>query len=432
MKDSFLSKHPWLLTLLAGLAAFGTYSCMYAFRKAFAAGTYNHLTLAGIDYKVWLVFAQILGYALSKFYGIKFVSEIKTHQRIQAILGFIGFSWLALAGFALCPAPYNLFFMFLNGLPLGMIWGLVFSFLEGRKNTEFMGAVMATSMIFASGFVKTVALQLRHLTGFSEFWIPFLTGLVFLLPLILCVYLLSLIPPPSAEDQKLRTQRQPMDAEARRKFLRYFFPGIVLTIFIYVQLTVVGDLRDNFEIEIWKTLGYTGSSHIYTQVDMLVSLVVLVVLSLLILVKNNLKAFVYMHGLIIGSFLLIGLSTWLFNSHQLSLTVWMTTAGVGLYMAYVPYNALFFERMIATFRYQSNVAFVMYLADSMGYLASIGILFVHEFSDLSISWGQFYNRSLIGISIMGSLSALFSLLYFQKKYAKSRHESVPSLTSVTT
>ena len=65
------------------------------------------------------------GYALSKFIGVKAISEIAPVRRALAILGLIALAWLALIAFALLPAPWNVAAMFFNGLPLGMIWGLV-------------------------------------------------------------------------------------------------------------------------------------------------------------------------------------------------------------------------------------------------------------------------------------------------------------------
>lgn len=52
-------------------AAFSTYLCTYAFRKPFTAATYDDLALGGVDYKTLLVIAQVAGYALSKFVGIR-------------------------------------------------------------------------------------------------------------------------------------------------------------------------------------------------------------------------------------------------------------------------------------------------------------------------------------------------------------------------
>src|SRR5277367_6459967 len=112
-----------LLSIMAAVSAFGAYTSMYAFRKAFAAGTFTGQQYFHVDYKVWLVIAQILGYTLSKFYGIKFIAELKPGQRAKSILLLIGIAWLALLFFAITPAPYNIIFLFINGFPLGLIWG---------------------------------------------------------------------------------------------------------------------------------------------------------------------------------------------------------------------------------------------------------------------------------------------------------------------
>src|ERR1700733_2621410 len=193
-----VAKWPYpVLSVMAAVSAFGAYSSMYAFRKAFAAGTFSGQQYFHIDYKVWLVIAQLIGYTLSKFYGIKFIAELKHNQRAKSIFGLIGFAWLALLLFAIVPAPYNIVCLFLNGFPLGMIWGLVFSYLEGRKTTEFMAAVLSVSLIFASGFVKRQGLGLMHTFGVSQFWMPFLTAAMFAIPLILFVFFLELMPEPT-------------------------------------------------------------------------------------------------------------------------------------------------------------------------------------------------------------------------------------------
>lgn len=401
----------WVVSVMAAVSAFGAYTSMYAFRKAFAAGTYPGQQYLHVDYKVWLVIAQIVGYTLSKFYGIRFIAEVKGAKRGLTILVLVGISWLALLGFALVPAPYNIVFLFVNGFPLGLIWGLVFGYLEGRRSTEFMAAVLSISLIFGSGFVKTIGQTLIHVYHVSEYNMPFFTGALFVLPLVLFVFMLELMPPQTPQDKLLRAERAPMNAQERKNFIIRFLPGIILTLIIYVLLTIMRDVRDNFEVEIWNSLGIKDRS-IYTKIDTQISVIVLVAMSLLILVRKNLRAFSIIHLFIIGGCVLVGASTMLFSLKLIGPVTWMTCAGLGLYLGYVPYNAIFFERMIATFHYKSNVGFIMYVADSMGYLGSVSVLLVKEFARPNISWGEFFKEGVLIVALVGGLCGILSLIYF--------------------
>jgi hypothetical protein len=414
------------LSLMAAISAFGAYTCMYSFRKAFTAGTYTGHEYLHIDYKVWLVIAQIIGYTLSKFYGIRFISEVTHGNRAKSILLFIGVAWLALLGFAVVPAPYNIIFLFVNGLPLGMIWGLIFGYIEGRRSTEFMAAVMSISLIFASGFVKTVGRMLMTVFHINEYHMPFATGAIFVLPLLLFIFCLELLPPPNAEDKLLRAERVPMTGADRKRFIIRFFPGVVLTVISYIMLTVMRDVRDNFEVEIWAGLGIKTTS-IYASIDSLISVIVLTILSLLILIKRNLFAFGIIHFLIIGGYLLVGGSTILFNLHIIGPVSWMTMVGLGLYLGYVPYNAVFFERLIAVFKYRSNVGFVMYVADAISYLGSVTILLVKELNGGAISWLTFFNKGAMIVALIGSVTTVLSLLYFMQSATSKKNKAVEVL-----
>ncbi|SEP19223.1 DUF5690 family protein [Mucilaginibacter sp. OK283] len=421
-----VAKWPYsLLSVMAAVSAFGLYTSMYAFRKAFAAGTFTGQQYLHIDYKVWLVIAQVVGYTFSKFYGIRFIAEVNAKNRGRYILTLIGIAWGALLCFAFVPAPWNIVFLFINGFPLGLIWGLVFGYLEGRRSTEFMAAVLSISLIFASGFVKTVGRTLLTVFHVNEFHMPFLTGAIFVLPLLLFVFFMELMPAPTPEDISLRAERSPMNAAERKAFLMRFLPGIILTIIIYVLLTIMRDVRDNFEVEIWADLGIKSNS-IYTGIDSIISVIVLVGISLLILVKKNLRAFSIVHLFIIGGCVLVGGATLLFSLKIIGPVTWMTMAGLGLYMGYVPYNAIFFDRMIATFNYRSNVGFIMYIADSMGYLGSVSILFIKELGRPTISWGVFFKEGVMIVAIVGGICGVLSLLYFLQSAKSSQNSKFKS------
>jgi hypothetical protein len=153
--------------------------------------------------------------------------------------------------------------------------------------------------------------------------------------------------------------------------------------------------------------------------------VVLAAVSLLILIKQNLRAFSIIHLMIIGGCILIGAGTILFNLKIIGPMAWMTMAGMGLYLGYVPYNAIFFERMIASFHYKSNVGFLIYVADSMGYLGSVTVLLVKELGRPAISWAEFFKEGVLVVGAVGGLCATLSLIYFLKSAHKQNSGPVP-------
>src|SRR5579859_7721190 len=190
LRDAMSRAHPVVFTCVAGLAGFLAYFAMYAFRKPFTAATFDavpgwHLAL---DYKIALVVAQVAGYALSKFIGVKVISEIQPEKRAGAIIGLIGLSWVALLGFALIPAPWNVVTLFLNGLPLGMIWGLVYGFMEGRRVSEVLAAMLCASFIISSGVDKSVGVWLMQSWHVDRFWMPAATGALFMPVLLVSVF----------------------------------------------------------------------------------------------------------------------------------------------------------------------------------------------------------------------------------------------------
>ena len=79
--------HPTVFSTYCIVAAFGTYFCMYGFRKPFTAAAYEQQELFGVGLKSVLVISQLLGYMLSKFIGIRVVSEMHGDRRAVAIIG---------------------------------------------------------------------------------------------------------------------------------------------------------------------------------------------------------------------------------------------------------------------------------------------------------------------------------------------------------
>ncbi len=400
-------------------AAFITYCSMYAFRKPFTAGVYADMQLWGIDYKIILITTQVLGYMLSKFIGIKVVSEMTPQRRIISILLLIGTAWAALFLFAVTPYPYNFVWLFFNGIPLGMIWGIVFSFLEGRRNTELLGAGMASSFIVASGLVKSVGKALIENYGISEFWMPFLTGMIFVPTLLVGVWMLGKIPPPTEEDEAERTERVPMNGAQRRAFFLSFAPGIIFMVLVYMALTIFRDLRDNFAVELWANLGYAEAPEVLLTAEIPIAISVFAIIAFMIVIKNNHLAFFANLGIIMLGGLLLVITTYLFQRGLLYPAAWMILVGFGMYLSYVSYHTMLFERWIALFRYKSNIGFLMYIVDAFGYLGSVGILFYKNFSSKDVNWLVFISNISYVIGGVTIILSLLAFIYFRIKHKRS-------------
>ena len=405
---------PLVFTVVAGAAGFCAYFSMYAFRKPFTAATFEHVSgwSFALDYKIALVIAQAIGYALSKLVGVKIISELDPARRGLAILTLIGAAWLALVAFALTPAPWNVAALFFNGLPLGLIWGLVFGYMEGRRVSEVLGATLCASFILSSGVVKSVGAWLLDGVHVSPFWMPAVTGAAFAPLLFGSVWVLGQLPAPDAEDESQRVRRAPMSATERAAFLKVYAPGVVLLVLAYVLLTAFRDFRDNFAAEIWNGLGYGHEAGIFTASELPVAVISLAALGAVMVVRDNLQALMVIHAIVFAGFVLLGGSTLAFQAHLLAPLPWMILAGAGLYMAYTPFNAMLFDRLIAYSGRVATAGFLIYVADASGYLGSVTLLLWRNFGGLHLDWLAFFVRSAYGVSLIGAALTAVAALYF--------------------
>ncbi|MES1219361.1 MAG: DUF5690 family protein [Bacteroidota bacterium] len=388
------------------VAAFGAYFCMYAFRKPFNAGTYNGLSLWGLHYKSILVIAQVMGYMLSKFIGIKIISELKASSRNKLIMLLILLAEGALLLFGLVPYPYNFVCLFLNGLPLGMVWGVVFSYLEGRRFTELLAMGLSTSLIISSGYLKTIYFYVHEwLPAVSEFWMPFVMGLLFLPLFFLFVWMLSVIPAPTPDDIQSRSPRLPMTNSDKKNVFRDYGLGVVGLVIVYALLATLRDFRDNFSVEVWNEIDPGWDKSVFAKTETIAGVIVLIAVGLLATIKSNRKGFAATNLLIVGGILLSGLSTLLFHLKILHPFWWMFLSGTGLFLAYIPFQIAMFERMIALFRVKANAGFFVYICDAIGYLGSVILLLYKEFFMKEMSWSNVlmsfsYMQTIVSVILM--------------------------------
>lgn len=371
--------NPLRSALWAVTAAFGCYFCMYAFRKPFTAGTFEGATVWGLSFKTLLVTSQVGGYMLSKFIGVKVISELQPNRRAGMILMLILMAELALLLFALVPRPWNAYCLFLNGLPLGMVFGLVLGQLEGRRSTEALAAGLCTSFILADGVTKSVGSWLLQ-NQVPEQWMPCVAGALFLPPLFVCVAMLARVQPPNHADHHHRSQRQALDRAQRWFLFRSFAFGLVPLIIMYLVVTIMRSIRADFAPELWKGLGIATPPAIFTQSEIWVALIVLAVNGSAVLIRDNRLAFRFSLGTCLLGMLLLVAALVAHHQSAISGFAFIVLVGQGLYLPYVAVHTTVFERLLAMTRARGNVGFLMYLADSIGYLGYVAVMITKNFS----------------------------------------------------
>jgi len=395
------------------VAAFGTYFCMYGFRRPYTAATYSNVSFWGIDYKFLLVIAQTIGYVSAKWLGIKIVAEVKPANRIKLLLGLILFAELMLLLFAIVPRPWNIPCLLLNGLSLGIVFGLVLGFLEGRRHSEALIAGLCASFIVSDGVSKSIGKFLLD-QQVTENWMPFFAGLLFLIPTLLFASMLQRIQPPSQTDIALRSARTPMTAPARWDFFLKYGPGLSAIVLVYLLVTLLRSVRADFAPELWKGLGYRQTPALFTQSELLVSFGVVVVNGLVIFIGNHYKAFRISLFTCLGGFTLLVLSVWFLNQ-GLGKFTFMVLVGLGVYIPYVAVHTTLFERLIAATKEKANIGFLMYMADSVGYTGYVILILLKYFVPPGDSILFLFLKICVWLGIAGGVIVLFCNWYFRRR-----------------
>jgi MFS family permease len=402
--------------LFAAMAAFACYFSMYAFRRPFTAASFEGLSFldSGVTLKTSLVLSQIIGYTLSKYIGVKICSETTAAKRTQMLIALILAAQFSLLLFGLLPGSWKVAAMFLNGLPLGMVWGLVVAYLEGRRCSDFVMAALCGSFIVASASVKDVGRWLMTGWHIPETWMPAATGLLFLPVFGFAVFLLSSLPAPDARDLAARKPRQTMDKKSRHAFLRRYAPGLTLLFVFYFFLTAFRDFRDNFGVEIFLHLGFgSEDTGLFTRTEIPVAVASLSALAMLNLIRDNRRALLFSYGFMILGMLILAASTLAHQSGHLGAIPWMIATGLGAYLAYTPINAVLFERLMAATGSAGTAVFGIQLADSIGYTGSAAIQLFKDLGNPSGTHLAFFSHFSLALGIGGIVLAAAGAWYFQ-------------------
>ena len=401
-----------LFIVWAGGAALVSYALVYALRKPFTAATFEGLEFLGMDYKTATSIVQIAGYVLSKLLGIKLVSELQRRHRLPFLIGSVAMAELSLLAFGLLPVPWNIVALFFNGLSLGCMWGVIFSYLEGRRLSGVLASVMGMSIACSSALAKSAGLYLIRDLGVDPFWMPAIIGGVAFVLLVVLAFALNALPDPSAEDRAACAERVPMDGRQRRQIFLRFAPLLTMLFAANLFVTVIRDIKEDFLVNIVDTSQL--SAWAFSGVDAVVTAIILLLFLAVSLIRSHLNVLCTLLVLVLVSMFALVDVAWNYDWLALSPLAWLFVQSLGVYTAFLSFQTLFFERFVACYHLRGKVGCFIVTIDFIGYVGTVGVLVFKELFAGELDWLAFYNSMVVWLGLASCLLFAGSLLWLAR------------------
>jgi hypothetical protein len=162
-------------------------------------------------------------------------------------------------------------------------------------------------------------------------------------------------------------------------------------------------------------MGYASEPTIFSRVDYPIAFGIMVVMALLNLAKNHRCGRLAVFAVMISGMLLMGIATLLKDMDKISGMWWMILIRFGAYLAYVPFGAVLFERIMASTKAAGTAVFAIYLCDTVGYTGSVGIQFYKDLGHPDLDYYQFLRMFTYAVAGAGTVLFLLSSVYFYRK-----------------
>jgi hypothetical protein len=184
-------------------------------------------------------------------------------------------------------------------------------------------------------------------------------------------------------------------------------------------VTLARGLRADFAPEVWRGLGVAAAPSTFAGSETLVALLVLVANGLSVLIIDNRRAFFAAIGVGLAGGLLMLAALAGQRLGWLDGFTFMVLLGIGLYLPYVAIHTTIFERLIAMTRDRGNLGFLMYVADSAGYLGYAALILAKGFLPTGESFMMLFTATCGIIAVLTCASLTAGLGYFARQVPPS-------------
>lgn len=380
----------------------------------------------GVDFTLQeaLTVVYCVGFGLAKVPAIYIMSSpFYFRHRLPVLSAFVLSSALlttlplALTQGATTPTILG---VFLGCFPSSMLYGGLVSYVEGRRSTEVLVAVVhffSTAAPSASRGVATAALAM----GMEQCWMPALIAAAFLPATLGLLWALDRSPAPTAEDVAQRRPRRAMSAEERSAFLLAFRPGLVLIIASYAMLAALRFFRDLYSRDIFTAAnhGQQPSALAFALADLPGATFTSIALVLFSRVEDGGRALLRMHLAMLAFLAVAAGSTVLYAGGYVDGVSWQLALGTGIYGAYSIGGVPLFDRLISISGLSgATCTFLVFLSDMCGYIAAVSLLLWKTFCAGNPSPERVLEQFLGAVGWLSLCIAFFILASYQ--YFKAR------------
>jgi hypothetical protein len=134
------------------------------------------------------------------------------------------------------------------------------------------------------------------------------------------------------------------------------------------------------------------------------------------LIKDSRRALSFSLLCSVAGFILVAISAGLLQK-TIDGFYFMIILGVGTYLPYVAVHTTVFERFLSLTRENANIGFLMYIADTVGYIGYIGIMFVKDTLKTNQNFFTFFTGLSVVISLLSIVALIFSLFSINHRFS---------------
>lgn len=230
-------------------------------------------------------------------------------------------------------------------------------------------------------------------------------------------YMLKRLPQPTAEDIALRNERVTLDGKGRRALFRKYAPILSLIFVGNFMLLMLRDIKEDFLVNILDVSNQ--SSWMFARIDTIVTLIILGIFTLFIFFRSNINALLWMMTLVVAGCLTMTYVSYHYETLDLKPVVWLFVESLSLYIAYLTFQTVFFDRFIACFRIKGNVGFFIAMIDFIGYMGTVALLSAKELFNIYIEWFALFNHIACAVGAVCTVLFIAVAVLIYKKYNRT-------------